>query len=162
MISFLRGKIILDVDSGKNLSFPQKAAKFGARVISLDGKYSNIPPETKENSVAAFAQYLPFKESSFDETIGLFVFDWITTGKKQALQEMIRVTKPNGKIRIHPVFEELGHPEALKALRKKSIIQSLTRMEIDGYKTLIIWEYELKDIKNVENKVRKFIEEKIC
>ena len=31
-----------------------------------------------------------------------------------------------------------------------------------GYKTLVIWEHELKDMKNVEIKIKKFIEVNIC
>ena len=53
---------------------------------------------------------------------------------------MIRVTKPNGKIKIHPVFEELGDPKALKALKRKSIIEFLTtkKRDIDPHVTLTI------------------------
>jgi SAM-dependent methyltransferase len=102
----LKNKVILDIGSGFSY-FAQEARAFGARVVKLDRNYSILAPEEKEekrDAVTAAAQYLPFKDNIFDETISSYCLYHIETGINKTIQEMIRVTKPNGKIKIHPVY----------------------------------------------------------
>lgn len=121
----LKGKKILDVGAGDS-EFAQKAGKFGADVVRLDPRYSggyNTPRDTQD-VVMAIAQSLPFGENVFDETIASHSLCWVFTDREEALFEMIRVTKPEGKIKIHPA-------EPLKVLRKlppnMSIIKAIAK-----------------------------------
>jgi ubiquinone/menaquinone biosynthesis C-methylase UbiE len=97
----LKDKLILDVGSG-NSRFSYEAVDYGATVINLDGKSFEGKGKFFKNSVLGIAQYLPFKDNVFDETISSWCFYHIRTGIDKALLEAIRVTKPGGKIKIHP------------------------------------------------------------
>lgn len=135
-------KRILDVGAGLS-TFAKGASKYGAEVIRIDGRY--VPgrsildldgeKDLKNNSVAGFAQFLPFANDVFDETISLSVFQWMDIGVDQAMLEMIRVTRSNGKIRIFPFNYEI--PRELLDWD-----QILTNYEVDArqgkYQGLII------------------------
>lgn len=99
----LKGKKILDVGAGDS-EFVQKARGFGANVIRLDPGYSDLrcTPVDTQGTVTGIAQDLPFGDNVFDETIVSYSFYWILTHREDAMLEMIRVTKPEGKIKIHP------------------------------------------------------------
>jgi ubiquinone/menaquinone biosynthesis C-methylase UbiE len=98
----LMGKTLLDAGSGYCV-FAKEASEFGAKVISLDGRPSNFKNRHVDNGVVGIMQKLPFKDESFDEVVASHSVCYVNTGLQEALSEMIRVTKPNGKIRIHPV-----------------------------------------------------------
>lgn len=112
----LKDKVILDIGSGLS-NFSRKAEAFGARVIKLDGLYSTrwllLSDEEKKDAVTAAAQYLPFKDNIFDETISLHCPYYIEVGIDKIIREMIRVTKSDGKIKIHPMYNT-GFTYALK------------------------------------------------
>lgn len=111
-IESLKGLRILDVGAGLS-DFATTAANFGAEVIKLDGKYTKtlgspelLTEEKKENAIGGIVQLLPFKDNSFDEVISLCGLAWVKTGRVRALWEMIRVAKPNGRIKIYPTADE--------------------------------------------------------
>jgi len=121
----LKGKAILDVGSGLS-DFIQEARAIGAKAVKLDGIYSMrdiLLPEQKKDAVAGFAQYLPFKDNSFDETISLYCLYHVITGLDKAIGEMIRVTKPDGKTRIYPVYD-IGFTYRLKNESSVSMIEA--------------------------------------
>ncbi|OGH19885.1 MAG: hypothetical protein A3D74_04770 [Candidatus Levybacteria bacterium RIFCSPHIGHO2_02_FULL_37_13] len=103
----LKNKTILDIGAGDS-GFAIEAAKIAKRVIRLDSDYSNRSPEYKSDAITAIAQELPFRDDTFDETLASVSLYWIKTGLNEALSEMIRVTKPEGKIRIYPAFLRVG------------------------------------------------------
>jgi len=72
--------------------------------------------------LSAIAQYLPFRKNVFDEVIALYSLYYVKTGLNKAFQEMIRVTKPNGKIRIHPMHN-IGFTHELEQEPSLSIIE---------------------------------------
>lgn len=116
--SDFKNKKILDVGAG-NSDFARWAEKFGAKVLNLDGKYSSgFFGINEADKVTGAAQYLPFKDKAFDETITSCGILWIKTGMEQALKEMIRVTKPGGKIRISPVEKRNSYSENSSKLKK--------------------------------------------
>jgi len=82
-----------------------------------------LSPEQKKDAVTGFVQYLPFKENSFDETISLYCLYHVKTGLNKAIGEMIRVTKPDGKIRIYPVYD-VGFTYRLKNEPSVSMIEA--------------------------------------
>lgn len=123
----LSGKLILDVGAGDS-SFAATAARHKARAIRLDPQYSLKELSFKwgkKDAVRGIVQELPFQDNVFDETIACYSLTWITSNIRESLLEMIRVTKPNGKIRICPVyprkdFLKMTISSAIKPYRLKS------------------------------------------
>lgn len=103
----LKGKSILDIGAG-DCGFAKEAAKVARRVIRLDPKYSDTPPEYRNGAITGIVQDLPFQNNIFDETVASISLYWIKTGLDDALLEMIRVTKPEGKVRIFPAALKEG------------------------------------------------------
>lgn len=103
----LKGKSILDIGAG-DCGFAKEATKAARRVIRLDAKYSDTPPEYRNGAITGIVQDLPFQDNTFDETVASISLFWIKTGLNEALLEMIRVTKPEGKIRIFPAALKKG------------------------------------------------------
>ena len=97
----LSGVTILDLGAGDS-TFAKEAVGIEKRVLRLDPKYSEKSPEYRNDALTGIAQNLPFQDNTFDETISSVALYWIKTGLDEALFEMIRVTKPEGKIRIYP------------------------------------------------------------
>lgn len=121
----LVGKRILDVGSGRLMRFAREAATKGINVVSLNPELKNaalreepanhdiyggklrfwnkwrnkLPPR-----VAGLAQYLPFKDKSFDAiTAFLSVPQYLPSDQGEvtkALGEMMRVVEPNGSINL--------------------------------------------------------------
>ncbi len=104
-----KGLKILDIGTGPSL-LPEYLASLKADVTSLDIKKINKPwsdvPETKVNFVKADMCQMPFKDNQFDLVISISAIehldDWPRT--KQALKEMLRVKKNNGKIYLTTDF----------------------------------------------------------
>lgn len=106
----LKGKKILDIGSGKS-SFAFEAEAYGATVISLDPSYKYTSPFSRNNAVAALAQELPFRDGSFDEVIASWSLFWVNTGIENALQEMLRVTRAEGQMKVFPALaKDISHP----------------------------------------------------
>jgi ubiquinone/menaquinone biosynthesis C-methylase UbiE len=124
---------ILDVGAGCS-TFAEDANEMGANVVRLDGIFLpeyGFVGKSKENVVRGFAQYLPFKDDVFDETISSYCLYHIRTSLGKVIQEMIRVTKPDGKIKIHPV-NDMGFTYTLV---NESAVSFL---ELEEAKTLVI------------------------
>lgn len=103
----LEGKSVLDIGAADS-RFAEESAGITRRVVRLDLKFSDIPPEYRNGAITGAVQDLPFADNSFDETLSAISLYWINTGLKEALLEMIRVTKPEGKIRIFPAALKEG------------------------------------------------------
>ena len=97
----LNGKSILDLGAGDS-TFAEDTVGVTRDVLRLDPKYSDNPPIYRNYAITGIAQNLPFRDNSFDEVLSSISLYWIKTGLDKALLEMIRVTKPEGKIRIFP------------------------------------------------------------
>lgn len=97
----LNGKSILDLGAGDS-TFAEDLVGIAKEVVRLDPKYSDNSPEYRKGAIAGIAQNLPFRDNSFDEVLASVSLYWIKTGLDDALLEMIRVTKPEGQIRIFP------------------------------------------------------------
>lgn len=97
----LRGTTILDIGAGDS-TFAQELVQKQKRVIRLDPKYSDDLPKCKDDALTGIVQNLPFQDNSFDETISSVALYWVKTGLSEGLLEMIRVTKPDGQIRVYP------------------------------------------------------------
>lgn len=100
---YFRGKLILDVGAGDS-TFAGFVRHSGGRVVSIDPDYRSNPPKDPTDCVAAVAQFLPFKDEVFDETVASWSLCWVYTGLENALRETGRVTKKGGSIKIFPVM----------------------------------------------------------
>lgn len=103
----LKGKSVLDIGAADS-KFAEESAGITRRVVRLDLKFSGEPPEYINGAITGIVQDLPFADNSFDETLSAISLYWINTGLNEALLEMIRVTKPEGKIRIFPAALKKG------------------------------------------------------
>ncbi len=100
---------ILDVGAGMS-SFDVTAERFGCEVTKLDARYSPsfaYPFPSQKNTsdrIAAYMQYLPFKDNTFDYTFALYALGWLENIKETSttILETIRVTKK--VIKICPVY----------------------------------------------------------
>jgi SAM-dependent methyltransferase len=99
-----RGRM-LDVGSGTgSLAFAIAERKSQARVLGIDPSQEYVAYATSRNRFAdrasfevGDAQQLRFGDASFDAALSLLVFNFIPDPKK-ALLELLRVTKPRGKV----------------------------------------------------------------
>lgn len=132
----LVNKKVLDLGAGKNEQFANDLldSQINCDVVSLspDFAFKQYRPEKPRNPVAGIAQYLPFKNDTFD-----FIFDvggpGIYANNKEQLKkwvpEAIRVTKKGGKIiiiiskielvkfmRLNKTLIENGHQATLEEL----------------------------------------------
>jgi len=103
----LSGKSILDIGAADS-KFAEESAGITRRVVRLDLKFSGEPPKHRSGAITGIVQELPFADNSFDETLSAILLYWINTGLKEALLEMIRVTQPEGKIRVFPAALKKG------------------------------------------------------
>lgn len=100
----LQGKKILDVGPG-NSNFSTVAKRYGANVVDLDPQPNG---KSKSVKVKGIAQFLPFREETFDDVISSYGIYWVTTGIREALFEMLRVTKNGGRVMVYPVIVKHG------------------------------------------------------
>ncbi|MFW9968801.1 MAG: class I SAM-dependent methyltransferase [Candidatus Odinarchaeota archaeon] len=104
------GMKILDVSSGRGTQSIFYAKNFGVEVIGLDiakemlrSASENARKEGIENLVSfkrGDSQDIPFEDNSFDVVINECAVG-IPDDSQKVLNEMVRVTKPNGVILIH-------------------------------------------------------------
>lgn len=123
-----KGGRILDVGSGswQQLAYESRMAGFPSHITSVDPRFGlsvsrdiadsgssalmrtigRLYPE--KNTVAATADALPFADNTFDTTVALFSTSRYRQGPSQVmkdLNEMYRVTKPGGEVKIFPVWD---------------------------------------------------------
>jgi hypothetical protein len=109
----LASGLVLDVGSGDSaLPVPVGRGPGGAGgpgVVRVDIGYGDDPPEQRAGAVAGSADALPFADASFDHTVSSWVTPHVAPEDVFAvLYEMIRVTKPGGKVMVHPTFHLLS------------------------------------------------------
>jgi SAM-dependent methyltransferase len=98
------GDAVLDVGSGTGaLAFAVRDATKTARVTGIDPSPAYVAHATGKNTdprihfAIGDAQALGFSDAQFDRTMSLLVMNFIPD-RERALQEMIRVTKPDGVV----------------------------------------------------------------
>jgi demethylmenaquinone methyltransferase/2-methoxy-6-polyprenyl-1,4-benzoquinol methylase len=133
-----KGSTVLDVATGTG----QQAfafAKRGYDVIGVDLTESMLEIARKNNKrgflkfETADATHLRFEENSFDVScISFALHDMPPNVREKALQEMVRVTRPNGVIVI--IDYDLPHNKIGKAL----IYRLITLYEGEYYKEFIV------------------------
>ena len=168
----LKGKKVLDIGSSSTQRFADEAAKHKITVVSLspdlrlkeyrkrlEEHKKNKPKRSrsyrrkwKELAIAAIAENLPFKDSSFDAEVGLMSITnyWNNMDQyKRGFAEIIRTLKPGGKAYLYPITKDFYFSEdfhkMLDSFRVHIIFESLEteadeRTEKDLYvdKRLII------------------------
>ncbi|MEK7134714.1 MAG: class I SAM-dependent methyltransferase [Patescibacteria group bacterium] len=124
----IKEKLILDLGIG-GAGFAEgikKHQELSFRVVSLDPNY-NLKTLTEENgdlmkdaikeikeqkleAVAGLSESLPFKDEAFDLVISNHAVPWHiaedTEKVVRSIVEIIRVLKPGGEARLHPVEEK--------------------------------------------------------
>ncbi|MBI2035793.1 MAG: class I SAM-dependent methyltransferase [Candidatus Liptonbacteria bacterium] len=121
-VNDLPNKKILDIGSGKQERFSKEASEFGAEVFSINpalqkkearndvkenitSNVSGKKLEWQERSFAGRGQELPFQDDTFDVVTSLYAVPYFIDsekGRAQALREIIRVLKSDGKAIIAP------------------------------------------------------------
>ncbi len=122
-----KGQRWLSVGEGKS-DFTAEAARRGVDSHALDALVLN--PHAPERSRLGLAQSLPFNDGNFDRVIAVWLMDLFFSPQhfndpktgRAAIQEMIRVTRVGGDIRISPV-KEAGLLQTLEELKTKGMIQ---------------------------------------
>ena len=129
-------KKLLDVGAGA-AQFAKWAKEHGVsqEIYSLEPRGGYI--SEKEKSVAARAEAIPFADESFDLVVSnaaipnMYIGEWSTgmiKGKiKNSLQEMVRVLKPGGEIRLARVL--IGKKDGPQ---KQNIEEGLKNLEARG------------------------------
>ncbi len=120
--------VVLDVGAGDS-EFAEKMRKRKIRVVRLDPDYLSYPPRDKKDTVVGIVQELPFRDDTFDEVLASWSMYYVKTGTKVALAELLRVTKPGGRVQISPgVIKDEGDSTQLPnvALRDVAIAETET------------------------------------
>ncbi|MFW9827580.1 MAG: class I SAM-dependent methyltransferase [Candidatus Thorarchaeota archaeon] len=138
------GMKILDVSSGRGTQSIFYAKNFGVEVTGLDiaeemiqSAIENAKKEGVENLISfklGDSQQLPFEDNSFDVAINECAVG-IPDDSQKVLDEMVRVTKPNGVIVIH----ESTWRKTLSDTEKKEISEryGTTPLEFDEWLNLL-------------------------
>lgn len=89
---------ILDIGPGlSKFSYPQS--------VGIDVIFANSAlPKCNRTNVAGIFQDLPFRDECFDQVVASYAFWWVRQGRRQSLEEVFRVLKPDGKLQIHPGY----------------------------------------------------------
>jgi len=125
LLEYLKGKTVLDLGSGFNQfrrDIIEKHPDFPINIISVEPRLAipafreisnpdHVADKTtnsvKGGSVAANWENLPFTDNSFDRVLSVFAFPyWVKNGEWGQIQkgcdEIIRITKSGGEIRLAP------------------------------------------------------------
>jgi SAM-dependent methyltransferase len=106
----LRGPF-LDVGAGDS-TYVTELARLGELGVALDPDYAVERPGTDGGGVAGVCEALPFRGDVFRVAHASFVLIHIDDATK-ALMELVRVTIPNGRVRIEPVWLRRGRVRTL-------------------------------------------------
>jgi SAM-dependent methyltransferase len=114
------GTRVLDVGAGTGESACVLAAELGADVSGIDASRTNVHRATRKAKALvpsiAFhhgdAQALPYADASFEVVTSECTLSLVN--KPQALAEMVRVTRPGGRVGMHEICWKPGAPPALK------------------------------------------------
>lgn len=98
----------------------------GSRVVRVDFDYGARPPVNRRNAIAAWAQALPFADSSVDKMISNSMFLYLTADEAaQVAMESLRVLRPGGRLvfdaQQKPVGEQPHELELWKVRRMWSL-----------------------------------------
>lgn len=128
---------VLDVACGTGETACLLAETFGCRVVGIDATElqikraqekkgrRNVPVEFRQ----ADAHHLPFPDDMFDAVISEAALCHLEIG--QVLKEMIRVTKPGGRVGIHDLCWQENTPATIK--------QRFAEVEHERPETLAGW-----------------------
>jgi len=121
-VAEMKGKLVLDIGSGKSEKFSKEAAKKGIKVVSMSPHLKNPAALTEEflkdwqkSSVAGRAQEMPFKDGTFDYEVALYSVPYYLPFNqeeyKKFFKEVIRTLKPGGRAYFAPIFKNrtVGH-----------------------------------------------------
>lgn len=139
----LRDKKILDIGAGF-ANFARESKHFGAETVSLEPQDPtdrlSMTPEEKAEFKRAFSrgeivqgivQSLPFQDGSFDRVFAVVSIPYYLPRQESeralAFDEMVRVLKPGGEVRIYPVELSGKYPWSVS----DGIIK---RLQSEGYK----------------------------
>lgn len=128
----LENKTILDIGGGHG-NFAKELAK--NKTLFRNVKVFNVDPWplVGENSIAAIAQRLPFKDNSFDIIVSLYAVPMYLEDMKDAgvfLLEIFRVLKRGGQARVAP-FSKGYRPQLTEAIERISKKNSEYRIDYD-------------------------------
>ncbi len=158
----LKNKVILDVGSGGGgfAAGVKERPELDSRVISLDPNY-NLETLSEENAdlikdslqelkseqlpaVTGLSQELPFKDESVDLIVSNHAVPWHISDNSEkiskSIEEMVRVLKPGGEIRLNPINEELYNivKTAVEDAKRQKI-------ELEKQENLIIIRKQIED-----------------
>ena len=111
---------VLDVACGTGETAYVLAEKFGCRVVGIDttelqikrAEEKRIGRSLRVEFHKADAHHLPFEDGVFDVVISEAVLCYLEIGK--ALDEMIRVVRPGGRVGIHDMCWRENTPSIIK------------------------------------------------
>ena len=111
----VKGRRILDVGAGQSNFADTVNSLYGENtVVRVDPFYPENPPTNVNGAVTATAQVLPFRDEALDEVLALWSVYWVKHDLDKALQEMLRVTKRGGKVKIRPALVKKFMPNPLE------------------------------------------------
>lgn len=124
---------ILDLGCGTGISTRQ-LAEYGMAVIGVDKDPEMIRVARAKHSpglhyVVASAEKLPFKNGQFDVVTAFSALHWFAN--KQALQEIIRILKPNGVFFVANKNDTSGFNEGYRRILRKFINIKLPNAKLD-------------------------------
>jgi arsenite methyltransferase len=135
-----KNTLLLDVASGTGESACYLAERFGARVTGVDISDYMIERARRKAGqrglavqfVKGDAQRLPFGDDTFDAAISECTTCLLD--KERAIQEMVRVVRPEGFVGIHDVCWKTDTPERMK--RRLEYLEGELPETLEGWKTL--------------------------
>lgn len=118
----MRGKLGLDIGSGRSEKFSKEGAKIGLKIISMAPYLKDGMPRLEDGeidptflqdwqklSVGGIAQEIPFTDNTFDYEVGLFSVPYYLPLASEEYEvffkEVLRTLKPGGNAYLAPVFK---------------------------------------------------------
>jgi ubiquinone/menaquinone biosynthesis C-methylase UbiE len=128
---------VLDVACGTGETACWLAETFGCRVVGIDATELQIRRAQEKKAqrglpvafVQADAHQLPFADGTFDVVIAEAILCFLDIAR--ALKEMVRVTRPGGRVGIHDLCWQENAPDAIK--------QRFVEVENERPQTLAGW-----------------------